>query len=314
MLQVSPLFSPNEFGVSVAVPNDVAALQQWFQTAPGELASLVQRHGVVRLRGLDSLNDHAFSQLATAFSIAPGDYMYRSTPRSLVAPRVMTATEYPASEPILLHNENAYQTLWPSRLLFGCVQAPSKGGQTTVADMRAVTDAIPTEIVQAFEQRGVWYVRHYHDGFDLDWRTVFQCDDRAGVEAFCRANNITFEWLDSGVLRTGSRAQGTHKDPDWARTLWFNQAHLFHVSALGDGLAEDLRDVFGDALPRDAKFGDGGEIPKHYLDCVRNAYAEQERCFDWQVGDLLVVDNVKAAHGRRPFEGGRRVLVSMDFS
>ncbi|CAL9395764.1 hypothetical protein SUDANB6_01355 [Streptomyces sp. enrichment culture] len=32
---------------------------------------------------------------------------------------------------------------------------------------------------------------------------------------------------------------------------------------------------------------------------------------DWREGDILVIDNVLTAHGRRPFEGTRRILVAM---
>jgi hypothetical protein len=32
---------------------------------------------------------------------------------------------------------------------------------------------------------------------------------------------------------------------------------------------------------------------------------------DWVAGDVLLIDNVLVAHGRRPFEGSRRVLVAM---
>ena len=32
---------------------------------------------------------------------------------------------------------------------------------------------------------------------------------------------------------------------------------------------------------------------------------------DWRAGDLMVIDNMLLAHGRRPFTGPRRVLVAM---
>jgi hypothetical protein len=32
---------------------------------------------------------------------------------------------------------------------------------------------------------------------------------------------------------------------------------------------------------------------------------------DWRAGDLMLIDNVLVAHGRRPFTGSRRVLVAM---
>ncbi|TLZ54349.1 MAG: TauD/TfdA family dioxygenase, partial [Gammaproteobacteria bacterium] len=31
----------------------------------------------------------------------------------------------------------------------------------------------------------------------------------------------------------------------------------------------------------------------------------------WQAGDLMLVDNLRTAHGREPFEGSRQVLVAM---
>ena len=38
-----------------------------------------------------------------------------------------------------------------------------------------------------------------------------------------------------------------------------------------------------------------------------------ELTFDipWQTGDVALVDNLVAMHGRRPFEGSRRVLASL---
>jgi alpha-ketoglutarate-dependent taurine dioxygenase len=44
---------------------------------------------------------------------------------------------------------------------------------------------------------------------------------------------------------------------------------------------------------------------------VRNAYKTSEVLFTWQCGDLLILDNILAMHGRKPFDGERRVLVAM---
>ena len=57
--------------------------------------------------------------------------------------------------------------------------------------------------------------------------------------------------------------------------------------------------------------GDGGEIPLADLHAVRAAYRASEVAFPWQAGDLLVLDNRLALHGRKPFQGDRSVLVAM---
>ncbi|MFM9445922.1 TauD/TfdA family dioxygenase [Streptomyces acidiscabies] len=43
-----------------------------------------------------------------------------------------------------------------------------------------------------------------------------------------------------------------------------------------------------------------------------NAVYEQVRMAErWQRGDIMLVDNIRVAHGREPFQGDREVLVAM---
>jgi hypothetical protein len=58
-------------------------------------------------------------------------------------------------------------------------------------------------------------------------------------------------------------------------------------------------------------FGDGSVIDSADM-AVAIALAD-ELSFDiqWQVGDFALVDNFLVMHGRRPFEGERRVLASL---
>ena len=64
-------------------------------------------------------------------------------------------------------------------------------------------------------------------------------------------------------------------------------------------------------LPHHACFGDGSPLEEADLNQIRAAMIAEERVFDWQAGDVLLVDNILVMHGRRPFLGERRVLVSL---
>jgi hypothetical protein len=44
---------------------------------------------------------------------------------------------------------------------------------------------------------------------------------------------------------------------------------------------------------------------------VLRVYAGLEVSFPWEAGDVLMVDNLLAAHGRNRFEGERKLLVTM---
>lgn len=305
-------FADAPFAVAVEAPAPGIALADWLADHAEAVEALAARHPVVLLRGFAVANEADFARARDALMPEPAAYLYRSTPRTSVGDGIMTATEYPASEEILLHCENAYQRSWPGRLVFCCLVPARTGGQTPVCDMRRVTARIGQDALDEIAGRGVRYVRNYHPGFDLDWQTVFQTRDPAAVEAFCAENGIACEWRSDGRLRTAQVCQGAAIHPATGDRIWFNQAHLFHPSALGAEVMADMIDIFGaDDLPRDARFGDGAPIAPSLLDAVRAAFAAEARQFDWRAGDVMVVDNMLAAHGRRPFTGQRRVLVSM---
>src|SRR5262249_42308971 len=93
---------------------------------------------------------------------------------------------------------------------------------------------------------------------------------------------------------------------------WFNQAHLFHVSSLRAELRAALLAEFGEGeLPRNACYGDGSPIEAAVLDEIRAAYAKASVAFPWEEGDVVMLDNMLVAHGRRPFAGARKVVVAM---
>jgi alpha-ketoglutarate-dependent taurine dioxygenase len=94
--------------------------------------------------------------------------------------------------------------------------------------------------------------------------------------------------------------------------VWFNQAHLFHLSNLEKDVQESMLKTFGESdLPRNAYYGDGTPIEASALEEVREAYERASVSFPWQEGDVLLLDNMLTAHGRRPFTGKREVLVAM---
>ncbi|MER6626321.1 TauD/TfdA family dioxygenase, partial [Streptomyces sp. NPDC000931] len=166
---------------------------------------------------------------------------------------------------------------------------------------------------ERFERDGVLYVRNFVAGVDLSWQEVFQTEDRAQVEQYCEAHDIDFQWRDDGPeLTTKQRCQATVRHPGTGQPVWFNQAHLFHASALAADEQASLVDTFGaENLPRNAFYGDHSPIEPEVLDHIRDAYEQQKTAFAWQRGDIMLLDNLLFAHGRDPYEGTRKILVAM---
>jgi hypothetical protein len=75
---------------------------------------------------------------------------------------------------------------------------------------------------------------------------------------------------------------------------------------------EYLVDVYGaDGLPFNTRFGNGDPIGEDVVELLNTIYDANTAREPWQSGDLMLVDNVRTAHSREPFEGQREVLVGM---
>jgi alpha-ketoglutarate-dependent taurine dioxygenase len=274
-------------------------------------AQLLQ-HGGILFRGFAVQGAPEFEQFLKAVSGELLEYTYRSTPRSQVQGNIYTSTEYPAEQSIPLHNELSYTRSWPLKIGFFCVQPAVQDGRTPIADSRKVLTRLSPGVRQRFTETGVMYVRNYREGLDLPWQTVFQTEDRAVVEEYCCQMGIEWEWVNSQHLRTRQVCQAVATHPRTGETIWFNQAHLFHVSSLPQVVQESLLATLAEVdLPRNTYYGDGSPIEPEVLDEIHQAFAAETVSFPWQAGDILLLDNMLTAHGRTPFVGPRRVLTGM---
>ena len=89
------------------------------------------------------------------------DYAGGDSPRRSLDDQVYSSSEYPEELEVLLHNELSYAAWWPQRLFFSCLKPASSGGETHIADGRAVYRNIPDRIQEKFETLGVHYHQHF---------------------------------------------------------------------------------------------------------------------------------------------------------
>ncbi|MFF3865896.1 TauD/TfdA family dioxygenase [Micromonospora sp. NPDC001898] len=297
--------------VEATVPDlDLAG---WLTGRHDELLRDLDSYGAVFFRGFEVGTPDDFSRAARAVTPDLLGYLERAAPRHEVADRVFTSTEFNAEQWIPLHHEMSYSHNWPTHLYFWCAQpATGDGGATPLASERVVTPRIPAQVRERFTRDGLCYVRNYGPHLDLPWQEAFQTTDRAEVEAYCAASATEFTWLGDDGLRTRARRQATATHPRTGETVWFNHAHLFHSSNLPAEVAAALLREYGpEGLPRNAYHGDGSPIDDEVVAGIRDLYREHAVSVPWQRGDVLVVDNFLATHGREPFSGDRQILVAM---
>jgi alpha-ketoglutarate-dependent taurine dioxygenase len=276
------------------------------------LRAVIIEHGSVLVRGL-GLRDAAevgavFRRLATGLMTEREAFASRRT----YSAGVYSSSTWPQNQLMCMHHELSYTLAFPGLMLFACLRAPTQGGATTVADSPTVLDALPADLIERFEREGWLLTRSYNDEIGASFAEAFGTEDRSAVESYCRANAIEFEWQPDGGLRTRQRRSAVVRHPVTGQRCWFNQIAFLNEWTLAPEVREYLVDVYGaDGLPFNTRFGNGDPIGEDVVQLLNQVYGANTVREPWQAGDLMLVDNVRTAHSREPFEGPREVLVAM---
>ncbi|MEV7289138.1 TauD/TfdA family dioxygenase [Streptomyces sp. NPDC093252] len=289
-----------------------ADLTGWLdRTGPRALTELLTERKALVLRGFGVAPD-AVDPLFARLVPDRLPYVHGNSPRTKVGGNLYTSTEYPQQYTISMHNELSYAHRWPTRIAFYCERAPESGGATPVLDGELWLGSLDAEVRDAFAG-GIRYVQNLHDGlgFGKSWQDTFETGDRTAVEAFLRDARAEWEWTEDG-LRVVQLRPATTEHPVTGAEVWFNQADQWHPAGLGDQASAELYDILApEEFPQYVTYADGTAIPDAHIEQILQRGLAGAVDVDWRAGDVLLIDNVLLAHGRRPFTGNRRVLVAM---
>ncbi|MGW5868688.1 TauD/TfdA family dioxygenase [Streptomyces sp. NPDC055239] len=284
----------------------------WAAEHHDALRAAVAAHGSVLVRGLGLAEPDAVTGVfrRLAHTLMPDREPF--APRRRYTEGVYSSTKWPPNQQMCMHHEMSYALEFPGMLLFACLEAPASGGATGVADGAAVLDALPAELTERFEKEGWILARSYQDEIGASAAEAFGTDDRDAVSRYCRDHAIDFEWRSDGSLRTRQLRSAVIHHPVGGRRLWFNQIAFLSEWTMDAEVREYLTDVYGpDGLPFTTRFGNGDPIGEDVVRAINEVYDAHTLREPWRSGDLLLVDNLRTAHSREPFDGPREVLAGL---
>jgi alpha-ketoglutarate-dependent taurine dioxygenase len=288
-------------------------LARWYALHADQLAEELAQHGAILFRGFDVQTESCFKNFSSAAIPNQAAYVQGATPRTKLQPGVYTSTEFSADHEIGLHNELSYVLEPPRKIAFCCLTAARDGGQTQIADVNAVYRNLDPAIVEAFEQRGGWMLkRNYHQGFGPTVFSSFVLDSMEEIARYCEREQVELNQLSDQHVMTRQVRAAVRNHPDSGMKLWMNHAAFWHPDNLSVEVRARLGEMFSvDDFPYSTYFGDGTAIDSATMRQISAAYRQAEVKFDWKRGDVLLLDNWRVAHGRKPFSGERKVIVSM---
>jgi alpha-ketoglutarate-dependent taurine dioxygenase len=312
LVSISPLIANKTLPLLIQPNIESVNLISWVESNIDLVKNYLYKHGGILFRNFQITDITEFANLIKVISGELIEYRDRSSPRSSINGKIYTSTDHPADQSIFLHSENSYAATYPLKIFFYCVTPAQQGGETPIADTRKLYQSIPKNIGDRFAQKQVMYVRNFGDGFGLPWEKVFQTHNHEEVEAFCHHQGIEFAWGVGNKLRTRQIRPAIIKHPHTGDLVWFNHAVFFHISTLQPDIRTALLTEFSEAeLPHNTYYGDGSPIEADVLDKLHDIYQQETIIFPWHTGDILMLDNMLTAHGRKPFIGNRKVVVGM---
>ncbi len=301
-------------------------------TFKDQLKTRLSESGAVLLRSMPIADTAEAEQLLLELGVKFDDqYLGGASPRSPLSEHFFTSTEAPAPYVISFHTEMCYLKQRPGKIFFYCITEPSTYGETSVFDCAEIFQQLPSELQDKIEEHGMIYQRYFVEKkarfFNVykTWMDSLQASTRDEAEAACRQQGMDFEWQANGGLVTRAKMPGMIVDPVSGKkcislTLYNGESAPYDMFKFKQrinpvsrfGLTSLVRSQYAkENVFMKTLWGDGSDITVDETRTLIDTAWECSTMFKWKQGDLLILDNIRAGHGRLNVVKPRKIAAAL---
>lgn len=284
--------------------------ERWISENLASLKKELECTGAILFRGFPVNDANSYDRFFSAFEY--DSFTYKESLSNAVrvnhTEKVFTANEAPKDVEIYIHNEMAQTPIYPGIISLFCESAAEQGGATVICRSDKIYDELvkaEPELTGKLETLGVKYTTHMpsedspESGQGRSWRGTLSVDSVEAAEQKLRSLGYSWTWSEEGDLSAQTAALPAIKTLADGRNVFFNQIIAAYMG--WSGARENPSAVLC--------FGDGTEIPKSFLETAVSIAEDLSYNLEWIDGDVAVVNNNLAMHGRRPYSGDRKRMV-----
>ena len=311
------------------------AQRAYFARERETMAKALVDHGVIVLRGFSLAREpEGFQQLTSALGLEPClDPLHSVSARPTIGDGKSAVYEAVNKESrknffIGMHNEFVGKRA-PRRAAFVCFKAAEEGGEFLVCDGRRVFRDLPTELLGKLYDNSIRYsvmelpFFGWIDSLPEMLQEPMQGIVKATVSAALNAKvdfDVELQWGSEGydgvrMLQARAPVQPPAvRHPESGEPTWFCNVHSHSAK-----LRRDREEIYGKERfesgasrinKSDMFFGDGSGITDEELAALDEATVKNIEYIKMTPGDVVLVDNYSAMHGRNVFDGTRKHAVT----
>ena len=293
---------------------NMSSTQNWLKENKNSIESQLEEYGAILFKDLPIETADEFDKFVSTFNYDTFTYeeSLSNAVRINKTSKVFTANEAPREVEIFLHHEMAQTPSYPKNIFFFCKSASESGGETPLCRSDQLYEALLREdktLVESFEKFGVIYNSIMSNGDELisgqgrSWQKTLGVSSKNGAEAKLSKLGYSWNWIEGDDLSVTTKTLQATKKLGNGKKSFFNQ-----VIAASLGWKKNSKNQIAPV-----RFGNGEEIKQSYIELVSELAKSMTFLRSWQDRDILLVDNYRVMHGRKPFSGNkkREVLVSL---
>ncbi len=303
--------------------------KNWFKKNKDALLEKLLEHGVIYLRNCHIQKDEVVSYVEdiVGTNALLDSYAGGVAARPKIDKNLYLTTEAPAANSIAQHYEMSYMKNCPKKIFFYSHLPAEHGGATPVTFSRRVKKDLDPKIFEEYRKRGMCYIRNYfgeaNDSWKLllSWQRAFEVKTKKEFEDLARKNKFEFEWTKNNGLRTMNLMPGVIHHPETHEEFIHNHSVSFrpysestknsfssriHLDSLAPDERACLESISPETQPYAVAWGDTREmISDDIIEQIYQVSNKNKVSLNWRAGDLMIIDNILASHGRDPYKGDR---------
>jgi hypothetical protein len=303
-------YSEKEFPTIIVNDGSITSLaqaQEWIKSNLESLAKELNCTGAILFRGFPITDAQSYNAFFSAFNYS--NFTYKESLSNAVrinhTEYVFTANEAPKEVEIYLHNEMAQTPIYPDSISLYCEKAAESGGETAICRSDSLYSALfaaEPVLMNKLEETGIKYttLMPAEDSPELgqgrSWRGTLNVDTVEQAEEKLKLLGYSWQWDEDSNLTAQTAVLPAIRELNGGKKVFFNQMIAAYMGWKG------VKESPETALC----LGDDSHFSKSFLDTMVDLAESITFDIPWQDGDVVLVDNNLAMHGRRPYSGDRK--------